>query len=209
MMPDSFINVVVAIIVLQITLIVLNTPIVFKVKAGDKDDYHFCIGLNKFTNKYINDGGQIVDVPLMPKYVVAGRSMTEFNVKDGQTVIIEPMSLEQTLHITDFPILLYKLENKESTKPFDSKIKLRKFVGYIGNINDSAEDTYEKYKDRIKVDKGVFVSEFNQRKEQLSADASQSTIQYILSETFSERLRRRHYSIHAADNVEGHVKYVI
>jgi len=208
-MYSHFAYVVVAILILQVFVLALNAPVARRVKAGDKDDYHFRFGLKNFTKRYVNDAGTIVDVSNMPCYVVAGKSMSEYNVMDGQTVIIEPMSQTNALNITDYPILLYRLEKQESTKPLDSSVKLRKFVGYIKDINASADKVYNEFRDRIKIDRDVFESEYSQRREKIASETSSRTQHFILSETFSEKLGRRHYSIHLANHVEGKVKYVI
>jgi len=208
MNPNTFIWIVCIILGLQLISIITNISFVLTAKAGDINDYHFRYSIKKYNNKYLNVNGQIVDVSHLLQRNVSGESMKDYNIHNGQTIFEQKLTMQEILNLQDFPILVYRLEQNENTKLLDSKIKLRKFVGLI-DLTETANTVYEKYSNRIKIDKECFLDEFNTRQQHLNLNPENKNKKFILSATHSTKLNRYHYSIHAADTVEGIVKYVI
>lgn len=187
-------------------MLLLVFPIRCRIKAGSADDYEFRYTLTtKVSNFIFND--QVIDTSKYKVMIAAGESMKDYEIHRGDKVFIEPyISEDDKKNILDYPILAIRLYGPRM--PFDSKQKLRKFVGYVESSTDW-DNVYEKYKDRIKKDisKEQFKESCNKSYRKGKFELNKSNIG-ILSETFDVSLQKYHYSVHSIKNVYGKVKYV-
>lgn len=208
-MSFSIFTIVVAILLLlQIVMIVLHIDIIKTVKAGDKSDYHFGYRLNTLRTNVLRIGDKSVNVSNLNRLQVCGNSMKDYNIFDGQMVFVESIDLESAKFISNHPVLVFSLKKNETTRFRDSRLKLRKFVGYI-DISSSCNDAFDTYRDRIQICKEDFCQEYNDRLKILKQDNNYLAKKYILSATFNEKRKKYHYSIHSTETVNGVVRYVL
>lgn len=187
-----------------ISMLFIEFPVCNRVKAGIADKYVFGKTVARRIQK-ISIGDRQIDASKLSHMVVAGDSMKDYNINDGDNVLIETFNSQQKKNITRYPVVVISL--REPRKPFDSDMKLRKFVGYVDDENWG--DTYERYRDRVKADvtKDDFVA---------SCQKSYGKYQFplaspragVLSETYDADEQSYHYSVHSSDSIYGKVVYV-
>lgn len=204
---NTFAIVVSTLLLLQVIAILLRIQIVYTVKAGSKDSYHLCFGLNAKKQDYITVNGEKKNISSLTRLLVRGNSMKDFNISNGQTVFVERLSKSASSSICDHPVLVFTL--KEEKYPLDSTYKLRKFIAYQNLKNVDWHIVYNTYRERIYIDEEAFVSECKSRRDILKKEDPNFSKKYILSATFLEKENRYHYSIHNVDTVFGQVKYVL
>ncbi len=155
--------------------------------------------------KTIVCNGEQIDVSSLEVQSVYGNSMKDFLIKNGQQVLVSPYNTEeQKKSINSFPVLVFHITDRNR---FDSKYKLRKFLCYVTNIENTAwEEIFTQYKDRIKVSKDSFIDNCIKKSSKEAADKSSM---YILSETFNEYDNKYEYSLHPISTLYASVKYVI
>lgn len=154
---NTFAIVVSTLLSLQVIAILLRIQIVYTVKAGSKDSYHLCFGLNAKKQDYITVNGEKKNISSLTRLLVRGNSMKDFNISNRQTVFVERLSKSASSSICDHPVLVFTL--KEEKYPLDSMYKLRKFIAYQNLKNVDWHIVYNTYRERIYIDEEAFVSE--------------------------------------------------
>ena len=187
-----------------LVMLFIEFPIRRRVKAGTANKYVFGRAVVRRLSK-VTVGDRFVDVSDYEQMVAAGDSMRDYNIHNGDSILVSPYDDNGKLHIEHYPVLAIKL--REPVKPFDSNMKLRKFVGYVANQDWDA--AYERYKDRVKttVSREDFMASCNKsyNKHQFPlSDADPA----VLSETYDVDSHRYHYSVHPVDKIYGKVVFV-
>ncbi len=168
------------------------------VTAGDANSQClYKIPSNNTRRKVLYINGQKQNVEKMLSLIVCGNSMKEYNIYDGNRVYVNVLSETEKSNIEKYPVIVY--DNKHRKHEWFSHYKLRKFVGYVNDI----DNLFETYKDRIKTSKELFEYDIQNS----SCDKNDLTKKIVLSETFDKKLNRCRYSLHHAENIVGVVKY--
>lgn len=155
----------------------------------------------------IETDGQRVDVSSLKRLYVCGDSMHKYGIRSHQQVFAQVLNPKERLTITSYPVLVLNIINRP---PWDSDYKLRKFVGYVSNLESSEEywsEIYVKYASRIKIDKNTFIADCMKKTDKISD--TQRLGEFVLSETYDENKQREAYSIHNVDTIYGQVKYAV
>lgn len=151
----------------------------------------------------INCQGKIIDTSSLQCLYVHGNSMIDYSINDGDYIFIEKFNNDnEKLNITGFPVVVFSITNPK----WQSKYKVRKFVGYV-NGNDDWNEVFTKYEDRIKVDNHTFVDECKRKIDSIKKISTEQTL--ILSETYDDTTKRHLYSLHPVKLLVGKVKYAI
>lgn len=203
-MSKSFIIVISIILIVQIVSICSFIRFCPVAKAGK---------VSKFYWKYkmlfgkepsvIECDGEKVDVSSYKELYVHGNSMKDYNIHNGQEVLVsEYGSLQQKNAINDFPVLVFHIYNMKYQSPY----KLRKFVGYVDTPgNTDWANFYDRLRDRIKIDKDQFIATLKEKEINLS----QPDERHILSETYDEDSNVYRYSLHPVNSLYAKVMYAV
>lgn len=172
--------------------------------------------VNKFCWKYhsvspqkiseITMGDGRVDVSGLKRLYVCGNSMHKYGIKSNQQVFVRLYQAEEKSNITTYPVLVLTI----SGQILESDYKLRKFVGYVSNIESTEQywaSVYDLYASRIQINKETFISDCMNKTDKLST--TKRIGEFVLSETYDEDKQREVYSIHDIDTIYGQVKYAI
>ena len=188
----------------MLTMLFIEFPIRRRAKAGTADKYVFGRTVVRRLSK-VDVGDRSVDASDYEQMVAAGDSMQDYNIHNGDSILVSPYDEQGKLHIDRYPVLAIKL--RSPMKPFDSDIKLRKFVGYV--VNQEWGVAYDRYRDRVKpaVSRDDFVASCAKSygKHQFTLSEAKPA---VLSETYDVDTRCYHYSVHPAENVYGKVVFV-
>ena len=188
----------------MMTMLCIEFPIRRRVKAGTADKYVFGRAVTRRLSK-VSVGDCQVDSTDYEQMVAAGDSMKDYNIHNGDSILVSPYSDQEKRHINRYPVVAIKLRG--SKKPFDSDMKLRKFVGYIRETNWG--NAYSLYQARIKpsVSREDFIASCSKsyQKHQFTLSESQPA---VLSETYDVDSCRYHYSVHPVDFIYGKVVLV-
>lgn len=146
--------------------------------------------------------GRKIDVHDKEILLVQGNSMKDYQIHDGQKVFISKMDDLSKKHITTFPVLVFRIVNKENED--DADFKLRKFVSYVHD--DQWSRLYHSLQDRMKIDESVFIRQCDAKYAKLS---DSDKVSLVLSETFDEDRNIVAYSLHPVSSIYGKVEYAI
>lgn len=188
----------------MLAMLFIEFPIRRRAKAGTADKYVFgCTAVRRLSKVTVGD--RCVNAADYEQMVAAGDSMQDYNIHNGDSILVAPYDEQGKLHIDRFPVLAIKLRGP--MKPFDSDIKLRKFVGYVSDQDWDA--AYNRFHDRVKptVSRDAFVASCakSYSKHQFTlTDATPA----VLSETYDVDSHCYHYSVHPVENVYGKVVFV-
>lgn len=187
-----------------LAMLFVEFPIRRRVKAGTADKYVFGCAVARRLSK-VSVGNRQVDAADYEQMVAAGDSMQDYNIHNGDSILVSPYDELGKCHIERYPVLAIKLRGP--MKPFDSNIKLRKFVGYVGNQDWAA--AYDRYNDRVKpvVSREDFMASCAKSYGKHQFAFSEET-PAVLSETYDVDSHRYHYSVHPVGNVYGKVVFV-
>lgn len=146
--------------------------------------------------------GRKVDIRDKEVLLVQGNSMKDYQIRDGQKVIVSRMDDPSKMHITTFPVLVFRIVDKENKE--DADFKLRKFVSYVHD--DQWNKLYHSLRDRMRIEERMFISQCSTKYAKLT-DADKSSL--VLSETFDEDRNVVAYSLHLVSSIYGKVEYAI
>lgn len=171
------------------------------VKAGKVSDFYPSVEkVGRHIPQYINVDGKKVGVLDYTVLCVHGESMKKYNIHDKQLVFVK--RINNPVVIEHHPVLVLRVCNPE---PNDAEFKLRKLVSQIDSIEHADwSDIYDKNKDRISVDKSVFVKQCEKK---ALKDKEHLEGRVILSETFDVVAGQDSYSLHPLPSVFGTVEY--
>ena len=188
----------------MLAMLFIEFPIRRRVKAGTADKYVFGCAVARRLSR-IAVGDRQVDAVDYEQMVAAGDSMQDYNIHNGDSILVSPYDEQGKLHIDRFPVLAIKLRGPR--KPFDSNMKLRKFVGYVGNQDWGA--AYDRFRDRVKpaVSRDDFMASCAKSYGKCQFTLSDAT-PAVLSETYDVDSHCYHYSVHSVENVYGKVVFV-
>ncbi|MCR4808629.1 MAG: hypothetical protein K5896_02070 [Prevotella sp.] len=197
---------IILIVLISIEIILLASGLHWQkvVKAGDADD--FCFGfqitMKSCPEHYIKieDRDQSENVDSLCCMYVNGNSMKDYDIYDGQQVLVLPYRDEERNSISHFPVIVLNIQNGMW---LDSKYKLRKFVGYVDIAALDAKALYATYKNRIRISE----ERFTERIERKLSKLGETEGRYILSETFKEKIQGYDYSLHPIDTLYAKVVY--
>lgn len=188
----------------MLTMLFIEFPFRRRAKAGTADKYVFGHTIARRLSK-VTVGDRCVDASGYEQMVAAGDSMRDYNIHNGDSILVSPYDGHGRLHISRYPVLAIKLRGP--MKPFDSDIKLRKFVGYV--VNQDWGKAYDCYHDRIKpaVSRDDFMASCAKSygKHQFTLSETNPA---VLSETYDVDSHCYHYSVHPAESVYGKVVLV-
>ena len=176
-------------------------------KAGKVNK--FCWKYHVATSQSIDEiavGNERIDVSGLKWLYVYGNSMHKYGIKSNQQVLVKPYTENEKSNISTYPVLVLTI----SKQIFDSDYKLRKFVGYVSNIEQSEEfwaSIYDKYATRIKISKNTFISDCMKKVGKMPVKLRSGDL--ILSETYDEEKQREVYSIHEVSTIYGQVKFAV
>lgn len=182
----------------------LHAHIFFAAKAGKVNKPYPMVRL-MFGKKpcKIRCQGEIINTSSLQCLYVHGNSMIDYSINDGDYIFIEKFNNDnEKLHITGFPVVVFLIKNPK----WQSKYKVRKFVGYV-NDNDDWNEVFTKYEDRIKVDSQTFVDECKRKIDSIKKTSTEQTL--VLSETYDDTTKRHLYSLHPVKFLFGKVRYAI
>jgi len=153
--------------------------------------------------KVVECMGMKVDVSSYKVLYVYGNSMKDYEIHNGQEVLVsEYVTERQKESIEDYPVLVFHIYNMKCQSPY----KLRKFVGYVKDpANADWQNVYNRFKDRIRISESHFISECKEKQSKLK----QLKEQYILSETYDEDSATYRYSMHPVSSLYARVDYVV
>lgn len=188
----------------MLAMLFIEFPIRRRVKAGTADKYVFgCAVARRLSRITVCD--RQVDAADYEQMVAAGDSMQDYNIHNGDSILVSPYDEQGKLHIDRFPVLVIKL--RDPMKPFDSNMKLRKFVGYVGNLDWGA--AYDRFRNRVKpaVSRDAFMASCAKSygKHQFTLSETNPA---VLSETYDVDSHCYHYSVHPAESIYGKVVLV-
>lgn len=188
----------------MLAMLFIEFPIRRRAKAGTADKYVFGRTVARRLSK-VSVGDLYVDASDYEQMVAAGDSMQDYNIHNGDSILVSPYDAQGKLHIKRYPVLAIKLRGP--MKPFDSDIKLRKFVGYTANKDWGT--AYDRYIDRVKptVSRDDFIASCAKSYGKHQFALTEAT-PAVLSETYEVDSHRYHYSVHPAENVYGKVVFV-
>lgn len=181
------------------------------VRAGDAHKIVPAVKLvDSVRKEYANNGPNRVNIKNLKPMFVKGNSMRDYNITDGQTIYVEKFNQAQKTTINTFPVLVLELPKKNILfRMFLSQLKLRKFVGYINNLERvNWEDVYDEKAQRIKLEKNEFVQLINRKIEEMKKKKEYiPQCQYALSETYDEDMDCYSYSLHLVSKIYGKVRF--
>lgn len=188
----------------MLIMLFIEFPIRRRVKAGTADKYVFGCAVTRRLSKVTVDDRQ-VDAADYKQMVAAGDSMKDYNIHNGDSILVSPYDDQGKLHIDRFPVLAIKLRGP--MKPLDSDMKLRKFVGYV--VNQDWGAAYDRFQNRVKsvVSRDDFMASCAKSYGKHKFSLSEAT-PAVLSETYDVDSQCYHYSVHPAENVYGKVVFV-
>ncbi|MBR6227705.1 MAG: hypothetical protein IKQ79_05330 [Bacteroidales bacterium] len=187
-----------------IAMLLIEFPICQRVKAGTADKYVFGGTVARRMPK-ISVDEHYYGTTCYKQMVVAGDSMQDYNIHNGDNIFVDPYDDQGKLNIKRYPVIAITL--REPHLPFDSGLKLRKFVGYVGNDDWGA--AYDRYISRVKktVTREKFIASCKKsyNKHPFPLENSNSG---IISETYDVESCSYHYSVHSVGLVYGKVMFV-
>lgn len=151
-------------------------------------------------SKIIVDGVK-VDVSDDLNMIVCGNSMKNYNIFDGQLIYVRALTTTEKNSIANYPVLVFNINDPKKN---DAVYKLRKFVCYV--TSPDWESIYDKYSNRIKISKDLFIAQCTTKYSKLGVDECNNA---ILSETYDEDNKTIAYSLYPADSVFGKVEYAM
>ena len=179
---------------------------IFKIaKAGNVEDFYGIYAIRQSIPKhFVKHNNEAIDISRFERLCVRGNSMKNYNINNNSIVLIEKFLDSDKFNINSYPVLVFNLDPKNKIiGKFDSRYKLRKFIGYIDGM--AADGLYNKYKDRIDCPKEEFVKCITEKLSSIQDNKNR----YVLSETYNERKGKNQYSVHKADSIYGKVRYAI
>lgn len=202
-MSKGFIIVISIILIIQIISICSFIRFCPVAKAGKVSKFYWKFKLlyGKEPNTIVCDGEQI-NVSSYEELYVHGNSMKDYDIHNGQKVLVSVFKDQEKQSIEGFPVLAFHIYNMKCQSPY----KLRKFVGYVDDIKArNWVDLYNRYSERIKIDETQFVSDLNKK----NINDLNSPERYILSETYEDDSNIYRYSLHPVSSLYAKVMYVI
>ena len=149
--------------------------------------------------------GVTVDLSHCEVMLVCGNSMKDYNIFNNQRIYVKKYSTDAEKNsIERYPVLVFSIIDPPEG---DALYKLRKFVGYIADVNTSAEEAYELYSQRIRIPREVFLTQYERKCRKL-ADANCAS-RLVLSETYDEDAHETTYSLHHVSTIYGKVEYAV
>lgn len=198
-------------IVILLVILCSNVPLLYTVKAGKANKCCLVRKLGGRKNpKEIEIDGRLEDVSSLDPMLVCGDSMRQYDIKDGNTILVEKMTEDEKNNISTHPILVFSISKKNGDslrEKFDSHYKLRKFLQYV-NMPHLA-DWNQVYKNLPKNLQRTTVKEFSEicsKKAGLIRDYDPSE-RYVLSETYLCETRKNDYSFHPVSTIYAKVCY--
>lgn len=176
----------------------------FAAKAGKVSKPYPVVRLStKQKPRKIRYEGKTVDTSSMLCLYVHGNSMQDYKINDGDYIFIERFNTDNDKHhITGFPVVVFSIADPK----WQSKYKVRKFVGYVHD-NDDWNEIFSKFENRIKSDKQTFVDECSRKVNKLKKVSIEGDL--VLSETYDEPTKQHLYSLHPVKSLFGKVRYAI
>ena len=187
------------------TMLLIEFPLRRRVKAGTANKFIFGKAFARRLNSELRTNIDIVNSKDYEQMVVAGNSMKDYNIHDGDIVLVKTYDEHSKMEIETHPVVAIKLGKNWNL--LDSDMKLRKFVGYATDQRWDA--VYDLYKKRVKksVSREAFIASCAR-----SFDKNPFTIEKnhpaIVSETYDENLCQYHYSVHPVNLLYGKVAFV-
>lgn len=186
----------------QIYLIIRTLMFPMIAKAGNIKDFY---GIFTILQRYPKHNEYEDNVKNTKCLSVRGNSMKKYEIQNGDTIFIEKYSDSDKFGITTYPVLVFQLKIKRLSDVFDSRYKLRKFVGYIDDLN--AESMYNQYINRINCSKDDFIRCIDSKIHLIEKRKERK--KYVLSETYDEKKDMTLYSLHSVESIYGKVKFAI
>ncbi|MBD5292823.1 MAG: hypothetical protein HDS23_06210 [Bacteroides sp.] len=202
-MAKGFIIVISIILIIQIISICSFIRFCPVAKAGKVTKFYWKYKLlfGKEPNTIICDGEKI-NVSSYEELYVHGNSMIDYDIHNGQKVFVSVFDNQEKQSIEGYPVLAFHIYNMKCQSPY----KLRKFVGYIDDINArNWVDLYHRYRERIKINETQFVSDLNKK----NVNDLNLAERYILSETYEDDSNVYRYSLHPVSSLYAKVMYVV
>ena len=186
-------------------MLLIEFPLRRRVKAGTANKFIFGKAFARRLGSELKTDHDFVDPKDYEQMVVAGNSMKDYNIHDGDIVLVKTYDERSKMEIDTYPVVAIKL--CKNWNPFDSDMKLRKFVGYARDQKWDA--VYDSFKKRVKnsVSREDFIASCKK-----SFEKNPFTIEKdhpaIVSETYDENSRQYHYSVHPVNLLYGKVAFV-
>lgn len=202
-----FFIIVVLMLVMQIGMIAsTKSTRVCIVKAGDvtipQDRY---TTINSAYKMFLY--GKNISNKGLEMMAVRGNSAEDYHIYDHQYIWVQKYnSTEEKNSIKTHPMLVINIteDNLLYTTEEQSKYKLRKFVGYVNDLNsENWRCVYETYKDLIKISAEDFQVAYTHKANKYINCGY--TGRFILSETKKNRVVT--YSLHPVDTLYAYVRY--
>lgn len=186
-------------------MLIIEFPICRRVKAGTANKFVFGKAIVRRLDRELKSGIGIVKVHDYKQMVVAGNSMKDYDIHDGDIVLVKTYDDQSKKEIHTHPVIAIKLSGQRN--PLDSDMKLRKFVGYATDQKWGA--LYDRYSDRVKqgVSRDDFIASCSKSYDKKPFAIEQNN-PAVISETYDVDSHRYHYSVHPVNLLYGKVMYV-
>ncbi len=186
-----------------IVMVFSEYPMLRRAKAGKADKYVFGHTFARRLSQ-ISVGESCFALADYEQMVAAGDSMKDYNIHNGDIILVSRYDETARKNIDHYPVIAIKLQGVHL--PFDSDLKLRKFVGYVGN--DDWNAAYDTYQSRVKksVGRDAFIASCAKSYGKNRFPLTSPKVA-IISETYDVDSQCYHYSVHATDCVYGKVVF--
>ena len=193
---------------MMIVMIVGNSGFFPVVKAGKANEFCFAKRIARQNKpQVLLCNNEKVNVSQLEPMVICGNSMCMYGLKDGQTILVEPIKPSNRGAFTTNPVMVFKITNKSGClSRFDAQYKLRKFLGYVQNPKSA--DWSEIYNNIPEKLRHVPLEDFTTICSK-KAETTDSAKQYVLSETYLCDKECVDFSFHAIETMYAKVQYSI